>query len=496
VNIIPKFLDELKKYTQTENMAKTLASSESALMDFFALGGALRTRTENEIINLFMMAFNEHSLLAMKCLFYFRDIRGGQGERRTFRVIYEYLAKNFPEIANLNMEHIVEYGRWDDMYCMFDTPLTNNMLTYLLSTFKQDLTANYPSLLGKWLKSENTSSKESRKIATRIRKYFKLSPKQYRKALSALRSRIKIVEKQMCLGQWSEINYEAVPSRAAMIYRKAFSKHDPERYVQYLEDVKSGKKTIKTGTLYPYDLLKKTADNGPNQTIELQWQNLPDYCEGNYENSIVVCDTSGSMHPGYSNRKGVDPIYIAVALSIYFAERITGPYKNHFITFSMAPKLQEIVGNSLYSKWLNMKNAQWDGNTNLQAVFDLILETAVRADISEDEMIKKIYIISDMEFDQCTNNYHWNGYGVNEPTNFESIKQKYANAGYKMPNLVFWNVESRNNQSPVEFNEQGVQLVSGCSPSILKSLLSGNVTTPYELMLEVLNNERYSRISI
>lgn len=493
VNIIPSFLDELKKqdqYTQTENLAKTLRDSQSALLNFFGLGGALRTRTEQEIISLFSKAFVEAPLLALKCLFYFRDIRGGQGERRTFRILYKYLAKNYSEIALENMGHIQDYGRWDDLYCLFETPLNNDMLSYILVWLNEDLKTEQPSLLGKWLKSENTSSKESRRIARHIRIASKLSPKQYRQALSKLRSKIRIVEKQMCARQWDKINYEAVPSRAAMIYRNAFRKHDPERYEQYLTDVKNGIKTIKTQTLYPYDLLRNIVNNeGNDKTLDLQWENLPDYCEGNYENSIVVCDTSGSMHPGYTSRgDNVAPIYIAVSLAIYLGERIEGLYKNHFITFSMRPRLQEIVGNNLYEKYINLYDAEWDGNTNLQAVFDLLLEVAQASNISQDEMIKKIYIISDMEFDEATPR--------NDYTNFEVIKQKYKDAGYEMPHLVFWNVEARQDQFPIRFDEQGTQLISGCSPSIMKSLLSGNVTTPYDLMLEVLNNERYDRITL
>lgn len=486
-----KFLEKLKEennYTRTENLALTHQSTLDPLLDFFSLGGALRARSEVDIIQLFSRAFNSDPLLAMKCLFYFRDIRGGQGERRTFRILLSWLGHNYPNIVMNNIENIAFYGRWDDYYSLAGIGVEKFVFEFMNKQLKEDMDSEQPTLLAKWLKSENTSSRKSKQLARLTMKYFEMKSKQYRKILSNLRRKIRIVESKMCSNKWSEINYEGVPSRASMLYSKAFKKHDEERYNAYIESVKKGEKTIKTATLYPYDLLRQIVRNKVNyKEYSVMWDNLPDYT-GEEENSIVVCDTSGSMG---SLRWGdfyrpVEPILVSVSLALYFAERAKGPYRNHFITFSTRPQLQEVYGNNLYEKFINLGNADWLGNTDLIAVFKLILMTAIKHQISDDEMIKKIYIISDMEFDACVENR----------TNFQYIKELYDQAGYTMPTLVFWNVDARQNQAPITTNDQGVFLVSGCSPSIFKNLMASKAMNAYDMMLEVLNSERYERVTL
>jgi len=483
-----KFLEKLEEesnYKFTENAALTHASSKSALLDLFGLGGALRSRSEQEIISLFSRAFAEDPLLAMKCLFYLRDVRGGQGERRTFRIILNYLGVTQPEIALKNLENVPFFGRWDDLYSLVETHVGTDVLLLMRKQFNIDMTSKLPSLLGKWLKSPNTSSETSRMFAKITRNFFDLTEKQYRKSLSLLRKKINIVERKMCLNQWNEIDYEKIPSNASMIYRKAFKRHDLEGYEAYLNSVEKGEKTIKTKTLYPYDIMRAVDNEGYNKTLELQWKNLPNYVQEG-EHSIVVCDTSGSM-TGWG-RHELAPIYVAVSLSIYFAERNKGPFENRFITFSMRPDLQKIVGSNLYEKFINLKNANWMGNTDLIAVFRLILNTATKYNIPQEEMIKKIYIISDMEFDVACNN--------NNKTNFDVIKEMYADTEYHVPDLVFWNVDARQDQSPITVDDRGVFLVSGCSPSIFENLMKSNALGPVDLVLEVLNQERYNRVKI
>ena len=330
------------------------------------------------------------------------------------------------------------------------------------------------SLLGKWLKSENTSSKESRELARKTRKYLGLSSKDYRKMLTVLRAKIKIVESQMSRKQWDKINYEAVPSKASMIYKKAFKKHDEKRYEKYLESVEKGEKKINTKTLFPYEIVRQARKEN-DKTLDLLWKNLPDYTKEN-EKALVVADVSGSMY-------GL-PMDISVSLAMYFAERNKGIFQNKFITFSEKPELQEIEGTTLNQKIRNLEDAHWDMNTNVQAVFDLILDTAIENKIKKEDMPGTIYIISDMEFDEATDE--------NDKTNFEIIKQKYEEAKYNMPVLVFWSVDSRQNNVPVTQNEKGVILVSGSSASVFKMAMEK--TTPHEFMLSVLNSERYKNI--
>ena len=488
------FIDKMEKdnnYKLTENLALTHASTLDNVLDFFSLGGALRTRSEKDVIDLFMKAFAQDRLLAMKCLFYLRDIRGGQGERRTFRIILKQLGKVYPLIVNKNFDNIPFFGRWDDAYELVGTGSELPMWNKINNQLAADVLEEYPSLLAKWLKSENTSSKVSRKLGKLTREALEMNSKAYRQILSKLRKKIDVVERKMCAKEWADIKFESVPSKASMIYSKAFRRHEPDRYQQFIDDVKSGKKEIKTSTLYPYEILRAARKGENVEALNVIWDNQKDWLNGVEEPSIVVCDTSGSMNGlmtwGSDTKRTVEPILVAISLSIYFAERNTHPeFNNRFITFSSRPEIQRIQGETLYDKYMALNSAYWEGNTNLNAVFDLILSTAIRHKVPEEQMIKKIYIISDMEFDACTN---WE-------TNYEVIKDMYELNNYQMPTLVFWNVEARQNQAPVTCDENGVFLVSGCSPSIFESIMASKVITPIDLMLEVLNKERYSRVVV
>jgi len=465
--------------TLTENDAVTYKSTLSFTLDYFGLGSALRTRNEKDIVKLFSIAFAEDNLIALKILFYSRDCRGGQGERRSFRFILGHLAKKKPDVVVKNLDNIVYFGRWDDLFCLKDYPIWNShVLPYIKEEWYKE---GKPSLFWKWVPSNNTSSKETRALAEEIRAFLNISPKEYRKTLSAKRKQIWIVETDMCSNKWNEIPYKKVPSKANLNYKDAFKKHDAVRYNQYIEDVKSGKTTINSSTLYPYDIVKKCLNRDDSNTLDVLWKALPDYMEGNKENGIVVADVSGSMH-------GL-PMAVSISLALYISERTEGIFKNRFITFSEDPELVKVKGNEITTKVKNLENSAWGSSTNLESVFNLILDTAVKNSISEQHMPKKLYIISDMEFDCATGNNA-------DKTLFKTIKSKYAQAGYEMPDIVFWNVNARNDQSPIKKDDKGVCLVSGCSPSILKSLLSGRIISPQHIMLDTINAERYNKITI
>jgi hypothetical protein len=341
------------------------------------------------------------------------------------------------------------------------------------------------SLLAKWMPSINTSSKQKVALAYKFAKALGVSAKEYRKALSALREKIGVLEQKLSAGKFGDINYEAVPSKASLIYRKAFNKRDGERYRAYLGAVEKGEKKINASVVYPYEIIRPietvygNIDPTEARTLDAQWKNQPDWLKDNPHKGIAVVDTSGSMSG--------NPILVSVSLGIYFAERNTGPFKDAFITFSTSPSLQFIKGQTIAEKVRGLSRDGWNMSTNIQAVFDLILSTAVKNKISQSDMVDSVYIISDMQF---------NAAGGNSFTNHEVIKQKYANVGYKMPKLVYWNVNSTNTDSPVTINEQGVCLVSGCSPSILKSVLSAKQFTPIDIMMETLNNSRYDVIVV
>lgn len=477
MNTLINAIENKQNYTTTENGAVTLKSSLKATVDFFGLGGALRNTSENDVIGLFSKAFVEDPLVAMKTLFFIRDCRSGQGERKTFRTVFNWLAKEYPETAIKNLDNVVEYGRWDDLFCTRGTTVWDKyVLPMIWAEWSKDTKA---SLMYKWLPSENASSKLTKQIATEIRKGLGLTSRMYRKKLSEKRAELDIVERKMCANNWTEISYKGVPSKAALNYKDAFRKHDEVRYNQFIEDVKSGKTTINAGTLYPYDIVEKCFAGDQSSTLDVLWNSLPNYMENDKSNGIVVADVSGSM----SGR----PMAVSISLAMYVSERNNGAFKNRFITFSNEPTLQKVVGNNIREKVRNLQNADWGMSTNLEAVFNLILDTAKEHNIPASELPSSIYIVSDMEFNQAC------GGGKSE-TFFNTIKNKYAKANYECPRLVFWNVNARNVQSPIKFDERGTCLVSGCSPSILKSLLTGSVITPEQIMLDTINVKRYDPV--
>ncbi|MBQ3345799.1 MAG: DUF2828 family protein [Synergistaceae bacterium] len=477
-----KQLKEEANYTLTENLALTHKSTLSDCLDLFATIGALRNSHPGEIITRFMRAFTEDRDMAAKIAFYGRDIRGGLGERRTFRVILQWLAENSPSTISKNISLIPEYGRYDDILELLGTKCEQSALSLIASQLKSDMDSESPSLLAKWLPSVNASSSETRQKALAVAKTLGMSLKDYRQTLSKLRAKLKIIENNLRTKDYT-FDYSKQPSKAMFKYRAAFSRNDNERYMAFLDDVSAGKATLHTGTLTPYEIIRPILDTGLNadeiNAINTTWNAQEDFTNG--ENAIVVVDGSGSMYGG----RNVSPISVALSLGIYFAERNKGEFHNHFITFSMTPQLVEIKGTNIYEKVKYCASFNEVANTNIQAVFELILSTAVKHNVPQSELPSTIYIISDMEFDYCNNA---------DITNFDYAKKIFAEHGYKLPNVVFWNVESRNTQQPVTMNEQGVTLVSGASPRVFAMIKSGNLS-PMSFMLDVLNSERYRNIT-
>lgn len=487
--------------TRTANGAFAFKSTKSDVLDLFALGGAYRGRSDLDVTQLFSKAFGENPLFALKTLFYLRDVTQGQGERRFFRVAIKHLALHNKKVLAKNLHLIPHFGRWDDLLPLLDVGLKNEVTLLIAKQLQADIASDNPSLLGKWMPSENTSSPQTKKYAKILRKSLGLDSKEYRKMLSSLRAKNNIVETKLSEKNYSDIDYSKLPSKAGLIYRGAFFRNDEVNYKSFLDSLTKGEVTVNAKTLYPYDIINKafTGFNGKNvssyyyggykgnilttediQLLDAQWKSLPDYIGENSENSIAVVDTSGSMTG--------EPINVAISLGIYLAERNKGAFHNHFLSFNTNPSLNKIVGNNIVEKARNLSNTDWGGSTNIESVFNKILKTAINNKVPQDEMVAKVYIISDMQFNQCV-------HGAN--TNiFESLERKFSLAGYKLPNLVFWNVNAFKSNTPFTMNEQGVQLVSGMSPSIFKQLMSNISTTPYELMLEVIESERYKEVTV
>ena len=475
------FLEELEKglnkTAHTENGAVTNKSSLDPLLDFFSNAGAMRGR-EKDAVELFKKAYDSTPLNAIKALFYLRDIRGGQGERSVFRAI---LATLDDDTVTKLAKYIPEYGRWDEI------PFNEATLRALKAQFEEDeaemKAGKAVSLLAKWLPSVNTSSSETRRKAAIVVKAWELKPSQYRKRLSALRKHISLLEQKMSAREWAEIQYDKLPSQAHRKHVKAFKRHDEAGYEAYLEKVNKGEAKINAGTLYTYEVynMVRNSYSGENDaTANAMWNALPDYTNG--QNALVVADVSGSMTSGAGS---TTPISVSVSLALYFAERNTGTFKDYFMTFSDNSSLQKVQGNTLRDKINNISRAEWGMSTNLQSAFDAILKAAVADNTPAEEMPSTLYIISDMQFNAAT--------GRNDKTNFEVAKEKFEAAGYKLPHVVFWNVNARGD-SPATKYDENVTLISGSSQSTFKYVLAGK--TPIESMMEVLNSERYAQITV
>ena len=488
------YLKNETNLTKTENGGITHKSSLSSVLDYFAQCGALRERSEEEIETLFSKALGEDKLLSMKSLFYTRGIRNcGLGERRTFNILVKYLANNHPELIKKNIELISVFGRWDDIYALFDTQLEDCAIELIKEQLNKDLNTDNPSLMGKWLKSENTSSKESKRLAIKTYKGLNMSPRQYRKTLSNLRHKIDIIETKITNKKYDEIDYSKIPSGAGLKYRNAFYENDYGRYTDFLDRLSNGESKINSKTLFPYEIVSKVLKGDNNRKLlNGMWENLPNYIKNDEENSIAVVDVSGSM-------RGV-PMEMAISLGLYLAEKNKGVFANHFITFSAKPELVEIKGIDFYDKVRNISEEEWGMSTDINATFDLILNTAIKYKVPQSEIPSRIFIISDMEFDKATSNApytYWNNNNNKvEKPNFEIIKEKFNKAGYTMPRLVFWNVNSKNDNIPMTMNEEGVQLVSGATPYLFELLLENKFVSANELMLQELNKPIYDCITV
>ena len=489
------FLEDLRKeenLTYTENGALTNRSTNSYCLDLFATIGALRNAEDSEIISRFIKAYTEDRNLAMKILFFARDIRGGLGERRVFRSIWKWLSLHEVESVRKNITNVPEYGRFDDLLSLLDGPCEKDMLSFIKEQLDKDLaalkTGESVSLLAKWLPSVNTSNKDSVKSAKKLAKALGFSDAEYRKVLVSLRAEIKLMENYLRDKDYS-FSYEKQPSKALYKYRLAFLRNDRERYSAFLEKAEKNPSVMNTGTLTPYDVVapiinkdkeRVAISKWDRRSMDITWKALPDYTGA--ENALAVVDGSASMY-WYGE---YIPAAVAQSLGIYFAEHNKGCFHNHFITFSENPRLIEVKGKDIVEKLRYCMSFNECANTDLQRTFDLILNTAIQNKAKQEEIPEKLYIISDMEFDYCANHA--------EMTNFECAKKKFAKYGYRLPQIVFWNVNSRNQQQPVTKNEQGVALVSGASPQIF-SMLSEGILDPYSFMLETLSSERYERIS-
>lgn len=452
---------------RTENGMVTNSSTLNACLNLFFQIGAMRGQDKGRVIAAFTKAFVENPLTAMRMLFWARDVRGGAGERQIFRDIIAHLAQHHTEVLAKNLSLISEYGRWDDLLILFGTKLDTQAKTLIADALKRE-----DGLCAKWMPRKG-------KEAIALERFMKLSPKAYRQMLVKLTN---VVEQLMCSKDWSVIKYEHLPSLAMARYSKAFDKHDSARFDAYKN---SDTTKINAGAVYPYDILK-TLRFGDMTLANKQWGALPNWLVDAVERLLVVADVSGSMDQPVGGNKNLSAMDVCISLAMYIAERNVGKFKDAFLTFSSRPQLQILKGN-LQERYSQLARADWSGNTDLEATFMLVLNQAVKNQVPLEEMPTAILIMSDMEFDTACNRNH---------TAYDMIADNYAKAGYKMPKIIFWNLCSRNDNFPVQMGKNGASLISGFSPSILKSVLTGEDMSPMTIMNKTVHAARYEPVTV
>lgn len=477
----------------TENGAKVFKSTNNALVDINYFLSGFRSQPDPVTIEYWVKTFHENKELALRWLFFARDVREGVGERRTFRLLMKWLAENETEIAKRLINIIPFFGRWDDLCCLLKTPIGDDVISMINKQLQQDLAVvdghekgTSISLMAKWLPSINASG-YAKVYGEIIRKGLGMSEKRYRKTLVKLRKYLNVVEVTMSAREWGSIDYSMVPSVANVRYTNAFKVHDEERRNEYLDALKEGKAKINASVAFPHEIIHQMIGNSTNDaTFEEMWKALPNRCKDGMSNTLVVCDGSGSMTWNAISGSSV-PLDVAYAMSIYFSEKMTGQFKDKFITFSSNPQIIDLsMAFSLRDK-INILQSHADcTNTDLFKVFKLILDTAVENHLSQEDLPEKILIITDGEFDSmCTQS---------DLFLFREIDSMFAKAEYKVPKLIFWNVCNRSMTIPVTENDRGISLVSGFSPNIANMIMSEKLD-PAEILIEQLMNVRYDVVS-
>lgn len=457
---------------RTTNGMRARKSTTNACVDLFFKIGASRGK---DITKEFVAAYVEDKDVALRITQWARDVRGGSGERELFRQILKYLEKHDKEAAAALLTKVPEIGRWDDIFVFTDKDLKSQAFTMLGNALRER-----NGLAAKWAPRQGP-------LAAEIRQFFGMSPKFYRKSLVEL---TKVVEQQMCAGKWDEINHSHVPSLAASRYKKAFVRHG-HKFAEYVEKLKEGEAGVKvnTGAVYPYDVLKGVVSLYGNTTygkteldhIVAQWEALPNYVGD--ANILPLVDVSGSMACIAGKKGSVSCLDVAVSLGLYLSDKNKGKFKDTFLTFSSKPELLHLKGN-VVQKAQQMVKSKWMMSTDLHKAMDKILMTAIEGGVSQEEMPEMLLVLSDMQFNACVEH---------DDSAMRMIERKFIDAGYKVPAIVFWNLNAADNV-PVKHDKSGVALVSGFSPSIVKSVLSTDMEhfTPEGIMLKAVMIDRYA----
>lgn len=506
-------------YKRTLNNALTLSTTTSSRVDLFF---KVTRDLPQEDLELFLIgAWKEDPLDTLKLIFHLRDCRGGKGEKLQFYRCLNWVKENHYIDLEYNLCLLHVYGYFKDYYQLL-TPINKdkpndrlpNLDRKVYEFFAKSLLEDYHkiksdnenakievSLVAKWAPREGGAHDRKYNSVHHICKNMKVSKKEYRNIVTGLTKRLNVVEQKMVAGEWSEIDYEKVASRAMLRYAKAFEKHDPERWKEYRDAVQAGTKKMNVGQLFPYEIVRKYLNewyipnsNTVNETVEAQWTSYLKHIDNkdiNFSGVLSVIDVSGSMYSGSASAR---PIDVAISLGLIAGYCNKGNFHNKWVTFSSKPVMETFKGDTLFDQINNMDKKNWAMNTDIQAVFELLLNEYDEAeenkvdniDKIENNIINTILIISDMQFDQCAKNN----------TNYEEIIRKYKEKGMPVPRIIFWNVNAKNIDFPVTESQIDTALLSGFSPDLFQLLLTEGEITPYKIMRLAIDNPRYDPIKL
>lgn len=481
--------------TLTENGAPAHTTSGSPCLDFFI--HTVRDTSEQDLVSLFRNAFNSNPKIALGLLMHLRDARDGKGERRLTHWALLELRQRSPKLYLLNLLTLVELGYYKDLCHLIeliyqrdlpfltneDHPVELDIFAQLLREEKAKMDSNPDkpglTLAGKWAPSNNThfdkpeSGYQAKTLSQILFPNSSSKQRDYRKLLSSLREQLKVVERLMSEGRWEEIDFGKVPSKAHRLLRNSFSKQQAERYQEYLFDLSAGTEKINVKGTQPHELVSHYLRNREfDQVIESQWDTLLNNLlqKGTLNKTLAIVDVSGSMTG--------QPMEVAIALGLLTSQCTSPPFTGKCITFSAEPKLHTVNGNTLHERVKNLSRMHWGMNTNLLAVFDLILDQAVNNHLAPERMIETLFIFTDMQFDSAERG------SASWSTTHDIIEQKYRASGYKMPQIVYWNLRSAQPAIPCTKDTPGVAMVSGFSSDLLKLFMDGGEFTPETMMMK------------
>lgn len=442
-----------------------------------------RNATEEEIIENFRRIFYSGTSYSIKLLFFIRDKVNGLGERRVFRVLLNYLGNEHPKYIENNLTLIPKYGRWDDLYSLFNTKVEDAVIDLFRNQIQIDINSNKPSTLGKWLKSENTSSKESRSFGNKTRRLLGYSPKEYRRLLSSLRRKIDIVETNISRREYSKINYENLTELNIKKYKKAFLKNDKADYEKF--KLENPKKTFIFKSLENIiSIIRETLNNpGINSIEDMYLKNLEYLIDKNikdlntFEDTLIINGIEGEL---IQNKNRYFDILISTIL--LYNKLNLNSFKNYYMSFKNNPKFNKLTSTDYIGNIKSISKNNINYNMDLNSALDLLLFTSIKKNLKPEAIPKSIMFIYNKSEDMSFNDLKF-------------ISEKWINSGFEMPKIKLWNLKDLSSKFSISYKDNMV-VINGYNKYIWKYILESREVKNSNIIIDKFNNIQYTDLII